>query len=157
MIRHRSPSPKTRTLRQRGTTLAEILMVVTIMGLVFSAGVPRLSAGFETGRADLAAGALRGLWNAERMYWLEYRTYTSDIDALIGHKFIDQALKNATEPYTFTITAAAEETFTIEAERIGSETWSGTLSIDQDGLVTGEIDDGAGMTLKPYQEPILGS
>jgi type II secretory pathway pseudopilin PulG len=157
MIRHRHPTSQTIAPRQRGTTLAEILVVVAVMGLVFSAGVPRLSAGFETGRADLAAGALRGLWNAERMYWLEYRTYTSDIDALIDHKFIDQAVKNATEPYTFSITAAAEETFTIEAERIGSGNWSGTLTIDQDGLIAGEIDDGAGKTLKPYQEPILGS
>ncbi|RKY22130.1 MAG: prepilin-type cleavage/methylation domain-containing protein [Planctomycetota bacterium] len=142
------PAPR----HHRGTTLVEILMVVTIMGTILTAGVPRLGRAFEGGRADLAAGTLRGLWNAERMYWLEHRFYTADIDELIGHKFIDADVKSASDPFTYSLLLADEESFSCQAVRNGSGLWSGALSLDESGVITGQIEDGNGGIVTPYQD-----
>lgn len=136
---------------QRGTSLAELLCVVVIMGVVLLAGVPRLGTAFEAARADEAGGALRGLWNAQRMHWLEARTYTSDIDVLIASGFIDAPVKTATEPFAYSITAADAESFDAQAVRTGSDLWTGTLSIDETGDITGQIEDGNGGIVSPYQ------
>jgi type II secretory pathway pseudopilin PulG len=129
----------------------ELLCVVAVMGIVFTAGVPRLAVGFENARTDEAGAMLRSLWNAERMYWLEHRTFTADIDALIGPGFLDQAVKVASDPFSYEITSADDEGFTAQATRAGSASWTGTLQIDESGAITGEIEDEHGDSVQPYQ------
>lgn len=129
----------------------EILCVVAVMGTMFGAGVPHMYSAFEGARTDEAGGVLRGLWNAERMYWLEQRTFTDDIDALIAYGFIDAAVKNATTPFAYAIVAADATSFSVEATRTGSDTWAGTLTIDESSVITGEIEDEHGEVVQPYQ------
>ena len=57
-------------------------MVFIIMGVMIGLAMPRFSRSLESARADVAGANLRAIWTAERIYWLDNRTYTADLDLL---------------------------------------------------------------------------
>lgn len=135
----------------RGATLVEILMVVLVMGIVAVMGVPRLGTAFEGARVDEAGAVLRSIWNAQRSYHIEHREYAVDLDLLVTDRLLDGVVLTASAPFAFALTAAGAESFTVEATRAGSDVWSGSLAIDESGDITGQIEDGDGASVEPYQ------
>jgi prepilin-type N-terminal cleavage/methylation domain-containing protein len=88
-----------RARRRRGYTLIEVVVVLTIMGVLLTISAPSFHRALEESRADAATAALRSIWSAERLYWLEYRTYTSDMTALAGLGLVDPSLVAGTTFY----------------------------------------------------------
>ena len=63
----------------RGYTLVEMMIVLVVMGVMISFGIPQFSRALEQSRADVAGANLRAIWTAERIYWLDNRTYTTNL------------------------------------------------------------------------------
>lgn len=129
--------PPTRPLG-RGFTLVEILVVSSIIGILLAIAAPSFHRAVEVTRADLAAGRLRALWVAERVWRLDHAAY-ADEATLAAAGLLDPSLVDSVDPYDYQVTYADGSTFTARAVRSGSGTWSGWLQIDAGGAVDGII------------------
>jgi len=89
------------------------------------------------------------VWLAERLHWLEHRSYSDDLDELADGRLVDQALLDQTEPFVFAIESADAGTLSVTAERTGSEAWSGLLDIDESGAVGGSTQHEDGTVVSP--------
>jgi len=117
-------------------------VVLVIMSVLISLALPRFSRSLESARADIAGANLRAIWTAQRIYWLDNRFYTTDLHLLYNLNLIDKSLDptQTTDPYyTYSVTQADTSTFTVTAQRVAGATWSGTLTITQDGSITGTL------------------
>jgi prepilin-type N-terminal cleavage/methylation domain-containing protein len=138
---------------KRGYTLVEALVVMVIMSVLVAMGIPRFQQSLEQSRADVAGASLRSIWSAQRLYWLQYRTYAPDLPTLQSANLIDPSLTTATAPYTYQVAAASDSSFTATATRSGSSFWAGTFTIAADGTFSGSIQQsGQGPLIVPsYQ------
>lgn len=128
-----------RPLSRRGYSLLEVMVVVTMMGVLISLSVPTFHRALEQSRADIAGANLRALWSAERLYWLEYRTYTADLSALQSLGLVDPTIVSAATPYMYAIHLADSTAFSATATRASSGRWSGEFAIDETGTVSGVL------------------
>ena len=80
-----------------------MIVAVIVTGVLLSIGVPRFQQSLEQSRADVAGANLRAIWSAQRLYWLENRTYAPDLNTLLSANLIDPSLPTATAPYTYSI------------------------------------------------------
>ena len=142
----------------RGHTLIELTVVMFIMALLASIGVPRFVHSLEQARVDMAATNLRAIWTAQRLYWLEHQTYAPDLNSLYtdpvdGENFL--AIPDPVDPtqpyYVCALTAdsATATDFQATATRSPSASWSGSLSIGSNGSVTGSITGPDGYVYYP--------
>jgi prepilin-type N-terminal cleavage/methylation domain-containing protein len=136
--------------RDRGYTLIEMLVALIVTGVLLSIGVPRFQQSLEQSRVDVAGANLRAIWAAQRLYWLENRTYAPDMNTLLSVSLIDPSLPTATTPYTYVIASSSDSWFTATATRGGSTSWSGTFTIAADGTFSGSVQQsGQGASLVP--------
>jgi prepilin-type N-terminal cleavage/methylation domain-containing protein len=122
--------------RERAYTLVEMTVVLIIMSVLVSMALPRFSRSLESARADIAGANLRAIWTAERIYWLDKRTYTADLADLVSANLIDPSITTDSF-YTYQVTDISP--FTATATRATGALWSGTLAITQDGAITGTL------------------
>ena len=123
---------------QAAYTLVETTVVLVIMGILIALALPRFSRSLESAKADVAGANLRAIWTAERIYWLDNRTYTANLDVLVSLNLLDPSI-TSNSFYSYLVTAADASTFTATAQRAGGVSWSGTLTITQDGVLTGSL------------------
>jgi general secretion pathway protein G len=129
---------RTRRGHPRAYTLVETTVVLIIMGVLMALAMPRFSRSLESARADVAGANLRAIWAAERIYWLENRTYTPSLDTLVSLNLLDASITSNTY-YSYVVTTADKASLSATAQRIGATSWSGTLTITQDGALTGTL------------------
>ena len=115
------------------------MVVLTVIGILISLSVPSYQRAVEQARADLAAGNLRAIWTAERLYWIGHHAYTADLSALRDAGLLDPTVVLSTTGYTYWVSPADNATFTAGATRTGSSRWTGQFTIDQTGLVSGAV------------------
>jgi Tfp pilus assembly protein PilE len=132
-----------------GNTLMELMLVCAVLGILVGWGAPRFEVAVEQTRVDQAASALRSVWLAERLSWLEHRTFSDDLGALAGQRFVDAALVKQGQPFVLVVEAADAQGFAISAERTGSSAWVGALDLDETGAITGSTQDGNGHVVTP--------
>jgi Tfp pilus assembly protein PilE len=118
--------------------LIELLIVLVVVGVMISFGIPHFSRAMEQSRADVAGANLRAIWTAERIYWLDNRNYTSSLSVLVNLNLLDPSIPTDTS-YTYLVAEADAVTFTATAQRAANVSWQGTLSITQDGGLTGTL------------------
>lgn len=133
-VRARADYPK-----RRGVSLIELMVTVTLIGILASFATPSFQRAMNQSRADIAGANLRAIWSAERCYWLDNRTYINDLSQLQTLGLIDPSVVSASSFYVYAITAADSNSFTATATRTGSDKWSGQFVIDETGVVTGEV------------------
>jgi Tfp pilus assembly protein PilE len=133
----------------RGSSLVEMIITILVLGVLLSMGIPQFAQSLEQSRANVAGANLRAIWSAQRLYWLENRTYSPDLDTLLNANLIDPSLTTATAPYTYAVTNASSSTFTATATRTGSSTWSGSYTMIQDGTFSGTVQSSSGVTILP--------
>jgi prepilin-type N-terminal cleavage/methylation domain-containing protein len=140
--------------RPRGYTLLEVMVVLTLMGVLFSLSAPSFRRAIEQAKADIAGANLRAIWAAQRLYWLDNRTYAPDLATLGNAGLLDPTLVAPASgaAYTYAIDSAGASTFGASAARTGDAGWTGTLSIDQTGAVTGSVQGEGQAAISPgYQ------
>ncbi len=128
-----------RNRSRRAMTFIEVITVMTVMGILFTMAIPSFMRAVEHSHADIAGANLQAIWNAERFYWLENRTYTTDLGELEAQGLLDPSVANGTPRYSFVITVADARNFTARATRVGSTRWSGSFQINETGQVTGVV------------------
>ncbi len=131
--------PRRKTCSRQAMTFIEVVTVMTVMGILFTMAAPSFMRAVEHSHADIAGANLHAIWNAERFYWLENRTYTTDLAELQAEGLLDPSIVNGTPRYSYVITAADASSFTVQATRVGSSRWSGNFQIDETGEVTGVV------------------
>jgi len=65
-----------------GFTLLEIIIVVIIVGVMATFGLPKYEVAVEKMRSQEGANVLRALWGAQKRYHLKNGIYTNDISNL---------------------------------------------------------------------------
>lgn len=114
---------------RKGFTLVEVLIVVIIIGILASIGIPQFAASIEKAKGGEARAGLGHIQTGEKVYFAEnefYTTYTTDLDITLSQRY-----------WAFSITAPTSTTYTATATRSGG-TFSGqTLTMDQAGTVSG--------------------
>ena len=145
----RAEPVRRRARTDAGHTLLELMLVLCVLGVLVGWGAPRFAAAVEQTRVDQAAAALRSVWLAERLHWLEHRSYSADLELLVDERLVDEALLEQDEPFVFAIEAADAETLAVSAERTGSDAWSGLLDIDETGAVGGSTQHEDGTVVSP--------
>jgi prepilin-type N-terminal cleavage/methylation domain-containing protein len=121
-------------------SLVEVMVVLTVIGVMIAISAPSFKTSIEQSRADIATANLRAIWSAERVYWLEGHVY-ADKDQLQTAKLLDpivlDSLINSTSigGYTYTLTPASDHSsFTAMATRSGGT--GNYLTIDSNGTIT---------------------
>jgi prepilin-type N-terminal cleavage/methylation domain-containing protein len=136
--------------KRGGFTLVELSVVVIIMGILLAFIVPSFTRVSEQNHVDAASQYLRSIWSAERVYWLEHRTFTTSLTTLHALGLIDPKIAAGDDGYfLYAVDNVAATTFTVTATRNGSAAWSGTLSITEDGEVTGFVSGSGSVVLTP--------
>ena len=120
-------------------SLLEVMIVMSVMCVLIVISVPSFSRSIEQSHADIAGANLRAVWTAERLYWLEYRTYTDDLSELQSLGLLDPTITASATRYIYDVPSAATDTFSATATRTGSTRWSGAFTIDEDGMLSGTI------------------
>ncbi|HEY1602004.1 MAG TPA: type IV pilin protein [Pirellulales bacterium] len=129
---------------RRGISLIEIVMVTVIIGILASLTVPSFHQALEQSRADIASANLRAIWSAQRLYWLENRTYAVDLATLQSLDLLDSSISDQNF-YTYEVDYATSTTFSASAMRVANQTWNGAFCIDQSGSMSGVLS-GSGVT-----------
>jgi prepilin-type N-terminal cleavage/methylation domain-containing protein len=133
---------------RRGFSLIELIITMTILAILISISAPSVIQSVEQSHADLAGAGLRMIQTAQRFYWLDNRTYSTDLQTLIDARLIDGNLAGTATRYEYSISAATDSTFQVQARRrllddfggpIYDGAWQGTLTIDETGAMTGTV------------------
>jgi Tfp pilus assembly protein PilE len=108
------------------------MIVLTVMAIMTTVCIPTFQRAIEQSRADVAAANLRAIWAAERLYWLEYRTYTTQFDSLRDMGLLDPAFPAAGN-YNYSLPAATTDGFTATAA--ANSGTAASVTIDQNGTI----------------------
>ena len=130
-------------------TFIEVLLVSILMGILFAMAAPTFVDTVEQAHADIAGADLQAIWGAERFYWLENRTYTTNLATLEALGLLDPAVVAGTSRYLYSIEYADDSSFTAEATRINSGLWSGGFHAHEDGVVSGVVQAYGHSDIKP--------
>jgi prepilin-type N-terminal cleavage/methylation domain-containing protein len=140
-------------LTQRGFTLTEILIAMTIICILVTMSVPIYSQAIEQARLDAAARDLKTIWSAQRVYWLENRQYAQDLATLKGKDLLSSKFVltrgSLTASYVYEIETADSSSFLAVATRNGSSKWHGEIQIDEFGDISGKVTASGGTVLVP--------
>ena len=96
-----------------GFTLTEILIVVIIVGILATLALPMLVKTLEKAKLGEAASNLNLIRTGEKIYFLEWSTFTSDLDSLN----IEDPNDATKRYFDYTIESANGSDFTARAQR----------------------------------------
>jgi len=119
--------------KEEGFSLLELMVVVVIIGILTAFAIPSYIAATKRAKFDEAITNLRLIHSGERMYRLDYNTYTDDLDDLYPG-YIDDPNANSGRSFDYSIESATATTFSAEAEYIADTTKF--LNIDEDGDIS---------------------
>jgi prepilin-type N-terminal cleavage/methylation domain-containing protein len=133
---------------RHGFSLIEVIITMTILAILISISAPSVIRSVEQSHADLAGAGLRMIQTAQRFYWLDNRTYSTDLQTLIDERLVDQNMAATTTRYEYSVSAASVSSFQVQARRrlfddfggpVYNGAWQGTLTIDETGVMTGAV------------------
>ncbi|MGB9643233.1 MAG: type IV pilin protein [Candidatus Ratteibacteria bacterium] len=120
-------------LNKKGFTLVELMVVVIIVGILASVAVPIYRANIKKAMASEGAALLGSVLTAQRIYYAEYNTYTSNKAELgietTGNKYFTDYTLSGVSATGFTATtqgtgAASGVTVTMTYTNAGGATIS---------------------------------
>ncbi len=127
---------------QKGFTLAELLIVVVILGILGSIALPRFFPQAEKGRVAEAIAMLSAIRQGEEAYRLENGSYIASTNASFGwEKSLGMEDPGSAGFFTYAIATPSTSTFTATATRtaLKADTYqSDTIAIKQDGSWCGD-------------------
>ncbi|MBU1007340.1 MAG: type IV pilin protein [Candidatus Omnitrophica bacterium] len=120
-------------MNRKGFTLVEVLIVVIIIGILASIGIPQFGASIEKAKGGEARAGLGHTQTAEKVYFAENEVYTtilSNLDINLTQRY-----------WAFTITTGNSDTeYTATATRSGGTRAGQTITMDHLGNISGNWD-----------------
>ena len=114
---------------KNGFTLVEVLIVVIIIGILASIGIPQFATSIEKAKGGEARAGLGHIQTGEKIYYAEREYYTTNLADL------DISL---TQTYwSFSIATPTSTTFTATATRSGGTQRGQTIIMNQLGTLSG--------------------
>jgi Tfp pilus assembly protein PilE len=117
----------------------EVSIALVVVVLLATMGMPIYQRAMEQARVDMAGAQLRSIYAAQRVYYLEHKSFAHDLQTLRRSDLIEQSLVEGSSAFVFQFTGAAGESFTATATRRNSSVWTGSLEITESGVLTGCI------------------
>ncbi len=150
------PSTTGKRLR-KGFSLLEVILVMTIMGVLIALPVPRFQQALEQSKLDVAASHLRAIWAAERFYHLQHGRYGTLEELRPGtgdeNDLIEISLVSGTTYYAYTLSLSADsQSFVATATHPNNMIYTGIVTMDQTGQLTSMVAFD-GLILTPTLEP----
>lgn len=139
-MRNKNKRPKG---RMNAFSLAEILIVLAIMGILIMLVVPNTSSVASRAKAIEAKQELMMIYNLESSYKLEYSKFSNDFEKL-GYTPHKTTKMGGTANYELTINSASNDNF--EAQATATEDFDGdgqinVWTISKDGVPTEKQPD----------------
>ena len=124
--------------RHRGFTLIELMIVVAIVAILAGVAYPSYRNYILKGNRAAAQAFLMDAAQRQQQYFLDNRTYATDLGMLFGTATEDAAVPKEVLPYygrPIVVTGGPPPTFMITATPTGSQAKNNepTLRIDQSG------------------------
>ena len=119
-------------MNKKGFTLVEVLTVVIIIGILASIGVPQFADSIEKAKGGEARAGLGHVQTGEKVYFAEEEYYTTvldDLDITLSQRY-----------WSFAIATPSSTTYTATATRSGGTRSGQTLTMNQDGVISGNWD-----------------
>jgi prepilin-type N-terminal cleavage/methylation domain-containing protein len=136
-----------------GFSLTEMMVVFLMISILAGFAIPMVGRSIEQALVDGAASDLKGLWTAQRLYWLKHGEYAASVDDLRQDRlFTPQPMYSSAISFSYSISGTDSNSFTVLATPQDDHRWSGGLSITQDGNVSGSILASDGTLLQPSGE-----
>jgi type IV pilus assembly protein PilE len=131
-------------------TLIEVMTALTVIAVLLAMSAPSVIRTMEQAYADVAGANMKAIVSAQRFYWLEHRTYATDLATLEAAGLLDRSIVSGSSRYTYSVDSADASAFQVLATRVGSSVWSGQFSIDETGVITGAVQkSGGGYQITP--------
>jgi type IV pilus assembly protein PilE len=119
---------QTNNLKINAFSLAEVLIVLAIMGILLMLVIPNQTGIATRAKSMEAQQELRMIQTMEQGYFLQYSKYSMDFNELnyIPHKTISES---GTALYKVTITEASNNTFKARAEAVQDFNGDGKMNV----------------------------
>ena len=123
---------------KRGMTLIELLIVIVIVGILAAIAVPTYTNYIQRARRADAKVALEQVRATQEMWRAEKGSYgtLAQIQTTMGAPATSVSIY-----YNWGFTVLSANSFTAEAQALGSQAGDGWLGIDQNGTKTSEFPD----------------
>lgn len=122
--------------RKIGFTLTEVLIVVIIIGILATLALPMLVKTLEKAKLGEAVSNLNLIRTGEKIYFLEYSTFTTSIDSMN----IEDPNDETKRYFDYSITSADSADFTAQAERKEGTYTGKKCYINKSGAITADSD-----------------
>ena len=116
-------------MARKGFTLVEVLIVVIIIGILASIGLPQFAVSIEKAKGGEARAGLGHIQTGEKIYYAEKEYYTTnlaDLDINLTQHF-----------WSFVITTPTSTTFAATATRLGGVHKDQTIIMDEKSNMSG--------------------
>ena len=141
--------------QRRGFTLLEVVIVMTIMGVLIAIPTPIFLRAVEQSKLDVATANLRSIWSAQRLYRLENGRYGSLSDLAPGGdaNLLDPSILSSSTFYGYSIVPSADgQSFVATAQHPLTSQCNGSITIDDSGTLSCNITM-SGVPMSPSLEP----
>ena len=112
-----------------GFTLLELLVVISIVGILAAMALPGFGRTIERSRVRDTQATLASLYSAERVYRLDQTTYGTLANLVANRYLTDPNAGNAN--WVFSTPTVTTSAFTATATRVGGGYADNTVTVDQ--------------------------
>lgn len=134
---------------QAGFSLVELVIVITIAGILMTFAVPKTSVTVENTHVNQGVAGMRSIWLAQRRYRMEYDRFAPSLKTLVQEGFAQKQVLEQEDPFSYKVRSTSNGKLTIMAERFGDSGWKGTLTLDEMGKIGGSVRDRGGRSVAP--------
>ncbi len=128
--------PRTLTRNAKGFSLIELLIVISIIGIMAAVAIPKLQAFLKQGRETATISSLQEIHKAEASYYSRKNKFTN-LNDLVTEGLLNKNYGEgkAISGYTYTSADVTTNTFTIHADRTSDGDGYSDFNITETGDV----------------------